>query len=748
MAEDARDNGETIVVPTACAHDCGGRCILRVHVKDGTIVRVEADDGEEPQLRACVRGHAYRQRVYSADRLRYPMKRVGERGKGKFQRISWDEALDTVAGEVKRLRREYGLESVLCFGQSGALGQLHSGLAVPLLRLFYMYGGCTTTWGGASAEGCTFACRATYGSLDTGHNPDDVLNSRFIILWALDPARSIWKTNTSFYLAQAKEHGTKIVVVDPRRTDSAVAFASQWIPIRPGTDAAMLIAMAYVMINENLHDQVFLDRYTIGFDKFREYVMGAEDGVPKTPSWAEAITGAPAADIANLAREYATKKPAKLMASFAPGRSAYGEQYHRAAMTLTAMTGNIGIPGGHPTGWELGPVGHMMGPGLPVPRNPLEVAAPAVRGSLDIRLRSQTRVNISDIWDAILRGKAGGYPADIKMLYMTACNPVNQYLNTNKAVEALNKLEFIVVHEQFLTPTARFADILLPVNTLMERSDIARPWTSGPYYVYLNKAIDSLYESKSDLEICTGLASRLGVSGYNDKTDDEWLREIFEASPDMVKDIPDFEEFKKAGVHKIQLAWPPVAFEKQIKDPANNPFPTPSGKIEIYSQRLADLADPELPAIPKYIEPWESRNDPLAKKYPLQLVTIHPKTRVHSSGYGRIPWIKELEPHTVWINTADALARKIANGDLVRVFNDRGQMLIQAKVTQRIMPGVVCVEEGAWYTPDKRGVDRGGCTNVLTKNRHSPGGAFTSNTCLVEAEKACSDLDQTSRGRA
>jgi len=180
---------------------------------------------------------------------------------------------------------------------------------------------------------------------------------------------------------------------------------------------------------------------------------------------------------------------------------------------------------------------------------------------------------------------------------------------------------------------------------------------------------------------------------------------------------------------------PSVPFKRQIEDPANNPFPTPSGKIEIYSQQLADMNNPLIPPIPKYIDTWESLNDRLARKYPLQLITTHPKWRAHSQ-FGNIPWLRELEPQAVAINARDAEARGIKDGDPVRVFNDRGEMSIPAKVTQRIMPGVVDVPEGAWYDPDKRGVDRGGCANVLTRDARSPGGAFTTNTCLVQVEKA------------
>jgi anaerobic dimethyl sulfoxide reductase subunit A len=729
------DRAAERVVMTGCSHDCGGCCVLKVHLRDGAIAKIETDDGEEPQVRACLRGRAYRQRVYSPERLTFPMKRVGTRGEGKFERISWDEALDTVASELRRVKEAYGPASILSILYGGSASPLNGGVTVS--RLLNKFGGCTNVWGSASCGGLFYGSRITYGTIFTANTRDDLVNSRLIVMWGWNPANTILSTNTSYYLAKANESGAKIVCIDPRFTDTAASFADDWIPIVPGTDTAMMVAMAYVIVQEHLQDQRFLDTYTVGFDRFREYVLGLEDGVPKTPAWAEAITGVSAAAIENLARQYATIKPAALMTGYAPGRTAYGEQYHRVSATLAAMTANIGIHGGNAAGFELGTLGSIFDYGLPTGENPLGQGTeeqwpfsptfPAPPSPV------QSKVPLHKVWDAILRGKAGGYYSDFKLLYVACSNPVNQFLNVNKCIEALRRLEFIIVHEQFMTSTARFADILLPVNTSFERNDIARPWLWGPYCIYMNKAIDSLYESKSDFEICAELAPRLGVADYSDKTEDEWLREIVNTSFFMV--IPDYGAFKKKGVHKVELHEPEISFKKQIEDPANNPFPTHSGKIEIFSQRLADLNVPNLPPIPKYIETWEGRNDCLANKYPLQLITAHCKRRVHSQ-LDNIPWLKELEPQTVWINSSDAQIRGVGDGGLVRVFNDRGAVIIPAKVTERIMPGVVSITEGAWYRPDEAGVDWGGCANVLTRDESSPGGAFPSNSSLVQVEKA------------
>ncbi|MBW1925443.1 MAG: dimethyl sulfoxide reductase subunit A, partial [Deltaproteobacteria bacterium] len=267
------------------------------------------------------------------------------------------------------------------------------------------------------------------------------------------------------------------------------------------------------------------------------------------------------------------------------------------------------------------------------------------------------------------------------------------------------------------------------------RSDLTRPWPSGPYFTFVNRALEPLGECKSDLEICGLLAERLGIEDFNPFVEDEILKVFVEKTPDMASRIKDFEQFRKEGIHRVRLERPYVAFRDQIEDPENHPFDTPSGKIEIYSQRVADLQNPLCPPIPKYLPTPEDRNDPLLEKYPLQLITPHPRNRVHSELY-KVEWLRETEPHRMWINPKDAAPRGISDGDPVYVFNDRGKVAIEAWVTQRIIPGVVCIFEGAWYDPDENGIDRGGCANTLTNDAYSGGGACVLNTSLVQVEKA------------
>jgi anaerobic dimethyl sulfoxide reductase subunit A len=733
------EHQENKIVRTSSTFDCGGRCPLRFHIKDGKINRVETDDYEieDEQLRACLRCRAFRQYVYHPKRLMHPLKRDGPKGSGKFKRITWDEALSEIADKLKEVKQKYGNSSIFLATGGGYLGALHDGMFA-MYRLFTQFGGFSTHYGNVSSEGAVYATQTQYTSPFVGNSRPDLLNSKLIIMWGWDPARMISGTDTIFNLIKAKEKGIKIICIDPRYSDSAVVLADQWIPIVPGTDTAMMVAMAYVMIEEDLHNKEFLNKYTIGFDKFGEYVLGKEDGVPKTPEWAEAITNVPANFIRNLAREYATKKPAALMDCQGPARSAVGELYNRCAMTLTAMTGNVGRHGGSAGGGLMGiPYGHMFfSSRIPPPgRNPVEEGLKSVRGSLDLNLRFQARCHTNKIFDAILKGKEGGYPFDVKFAWFVNNNFLNQLGNTNKAAKALKQLDYMVSAELWLTPTARYADIILPVTSIAEKNDFTRPWPSGPYFLSNKKAIEPLGECKSDLRIAEELADKLELEEFQKYPDElKALKFLIKLREDTRKNIRKIDEFREDGIKRLKLDEPYVAFKKQVEDLENNPFKTPSGKIEIFSQRIADLNDPENPPIPKYMERWEGRYDPLGEKFPLQLISPHPKNRVHSELF-LVEWLKEVEPHVAWINLVDAETRSIKDGDEILVFNDRGKLTIKAWLTERIIPGVICIFEGAWYDPDENGIDRGGCVNTLTKDAYSPGGASALKSCLVEVKK-------------
>ena len=572
-----------------------------------------------------------------------------------------------------------------------------------------------------------------------------LLHSRLIVLNGFNPAETVFETNSNYYLARAREAGAKVVVIDPRLTDTAATFADEWLPLKPTTDAALFAAMAHVMIAENLFSQAFLDRYCIGFDEehmpsgvpagesFKSYVLGWSDGVPKTPEWAAPITGVGAHAIRGLAREYATLRPAQLIQGLGPQRHAHGEQSVRAGIALACMTGNLGILGG---GWGGGEGGRRLG--LPIDGLPTGVN------------RVKARIPVFLWTDAIVRGtemtaedgvKDGPLPSNIKFIFNLAGNTlVNQHADVNRTIGILRDprlVEFIVVSDHFLTPSARFADIVLPADNSLERADIGYPWSGERYVIFGNKVVEPPFECRHDYWWLSRVAARLGIGEAftEGKTEEDWLRQIVANARTADPEFPTYEELSRQGVYRKDPEEY-VAFEKEIRDPAAHPFKTPSGKVEIFSQTLYDMRHAGIPGIPKYLPAWEGPQDDLARKYPLQCIGPHYKRRTHST-WDENAWMEEADPQTLWISPQDAAARAIEDGDRVKVFNGRGGLWTRARVTRRIRPGVVAVPQGAWYTPDRNGVCRRGCINVLTSQKPTPlAHGNAQHTILVEVERA------------
>jgi len=719
--------GETVVTST-CGHNCGGRCIVNAHVRDGRIVKISTDPRkwsfEVPPLHACVRGFGQAERVNHPDRLRQPLRRTGPRGSGQFEPIGWDEALDEVARQLRRVRDTYGPAAILDCSRTGSLSMLHNRFAVP--RLLHMFGGCTELWTNISAEAEVFSVRATFGAKadykSAGREPTDYVNSRLILMWGWSPGDGTFGTGTLPYLKEAKRRGVRIVCVDPRVTRTSFELADDHVFIRPSTDAAALIAMAYVIVREGLHDQAFLDRHVLGFDdahlppgapagaSYRAYLEGLADGVRKTPEWAAEITGIPADTLRRLAVEYATSRPAALQCGYAPGRTIAGEQFHRAAYALAAISGNIGIAGGN-TGVSNGATGRGGIKSLPAGPNP-----------------SGARVASSLLADLLERGRAGGYPADVKLIYSAAGDLFNQLPNVNKIVTAAERLEFMVVHDHFVTPTARYADIVLPATMFWERNDVHTPWAgAGHYVIYMKQALPPAEGCRNDLDICAALAERLGLAGYNDKTEEEWLRELTRDT------IDDFETFRERGLARLPAPADAVAFAREIRDPERHPFTTPSGKIEIYSMALAARPDPyglgPIPPIPTWIPETPDA------RHPLRLVTPKSRARTHSI-HDNQPVLARADHDDVWLHPADAAARGIVDGQRVRIFNERGATELPVRVTGRIAPGVVSIKEGAWFALDPARGDTRGCANMLTPDRASPAGATPFNSTFVDVAPA------------
>ena len=753
------------------AHNCGGRCLLIAHVRNGRIVRLDADDRPDsvaaPQLRACVRGRSYLRRQYHPDRLTQPLKRVGPRGGREFRPISWEEALDTLASQIERGKRQYGSSALFVPYGTGSYNQLNGSHVAR--RLMNLYGGCLGIYNSYSWGATNLATPTVYGTLVTGNQRQDWLNAKYILMWGWNPAEMRDGTNSDYFVKLAREAGARVVCIDPRHSLSAASLADEWIPIRPGTDTAMMSAMAYVMLTERLYDAEFIRTHCVGFDasqmpvegaeNYSDYILGTRDGTPKTPQWAESITAVPAETIIRIAREYATLKPSVLYQGYGMQRRAYGEQVVRAGCVLAAITGNVGVRGGWASGLGLqAPDGGGLWTVFPTGENPVKASIPVF------------------LWtEACLRGKsmtkADGIRSaerldnDIKLIYAVATNClINQHADVNRTVKILqdeSKVEFIAVQDNFLTPTARFADIILPACTQFETWGVEDGWKYGDEVILQPKLVEPLGESKSDYRICAELAERLGIGeAFTEGRDEKrWVEYCLNEFRRLrFPELPTLDEFLKnnLGAWTRPATEPAIAFADFRRDPEKYPLKTPSGKIEIFSKQLFDLNNPEeIPSIPKYIQEWENpfttententeKNQRLSvgsvvKEYPLQAIGHHTLHRVHST-HDNNDWLEEAFPQRVFINPIDAEPRGIKDGDEVKVYNQRGALILPCRITPRILPGVVDIPQGAWYEPDENGVDRGGCVNVLTSHHWTPFAfATTEQTIMVEVEKTMDD---------
>ena len=717
------------VIMTAGRNNCGGKCSIRATEQDGCVIGLETGcDIGEPTLRACVRGRGYRKTYLTGQRLRYPMKRVGKRGEGRFRRISWEEAADFIAAEWVRIRDTYGVGSRYVNYGTGVSAMIRPNNLAK--RLLAMDGGYLNYFGTYSSACAEYVTPYIYGDVCCNSSTESILETKLLILWGHNPSETIFDPRLAYTIARAKERGAKVIVIDPRYSDTAVALADEWVPITPSTDAALANAMAYVIWSEGLQDQTFMDRCCVGFDEahmpegapkeqnFRNYLFGGLDGVVKTPEWAEPITGVPADTIRRLAREYAAAKPACLLPGLGYQRTGNGEQSVRAVAALTCLTGNVGILGGGAAGSAI--VSEERTPSYSLGENPYPGKISffqwlqAIEAGADMT-REKDHIQGMERLEA-----------NVKMFFNLASNClVNQHSDINYTTRVLqdeSKCECIIGSDVFMTPSAKFVDILLPAPSFLEEDNIVGPWESGHYLLHNNQVVMPLFGCRNEYGWLGEVAKRLGLwkkwsKGRDSHT--QWLEKSYEQLRKKVAELPPYAEFKAQGGYTYQHPNIYVAYEEQCRDPEAHPFNTPSGKIEIYSQRLADWNDPKIPALPEYLPCGEGPDDPLREKYPLQLIGWHTKRRCHSI-HDNNPWLEEVDPQRMWIHPEDASVRGLATGDLAEICNDRGCIRMPVLVTDRIMPGVVAVAQGAWYRPDEAGIDTRGSINVLTSLTQTP----------------------------
>ncbi|ABL99194.1 trimethylamine-N-oxide reductase TorA [Shewanella amazonensis] len=729
--------------------------------------------------------------VYNPSRIRYPMVRLdfyknghrsntAERGDFRFVRVTWDEALELFKASLDEIQTKYG-PSGLHAGQTGwrATGQLHSSTS-HMQRAVSMHGNFVKKVGDYSTGAGQTILPYVLGSTEVYAQgtswPLILKNTKTLILWSNDPVKNLqvgWnaETHESYaYLAELKAKVAKgeirVISIDPVETKTQAYLGCERLYINPQTDVAMMLAIAHELYQQKLYDAEFVKGYSLGFEDFLPYLLGKTDNTPKTPEWAEAICGVSAATIRDLAKVM-VKDRTQIMMGWCIQRQQHGEQPYWMAAVLATMIGQIGLPGG---GISYGH--HYSSIGVPAtsaaapgafPRN-LDEGKKPLFDSNDFKGASST-IPVARWVDAILEpgktidanGSRVTYP-DIKMMVFSGNNPWNHHQDRNRMKQAFQKLEAVVTIDVNWTATARFSDIVLPACTTLERNDID---VYGSYasrgILAMHKMVEPLFDSLSDFDIFTRFAAILGreqeyTRGMNEM---QWIEHLYNECREANKakyPMPDFQTFWKEGYVHFGEGEEWTRHADFRADPEINPLGTPSGLIEIFSRKIAAFNYDDCPGHPKWMEKKErSHGGPGSDKHPLWLQSCHPDKRLHSQmceseEYRATYTVKGREP--VYISPEDAKARGVKDGDLVRVFNDRGQVLAGAVISKRFPKGVIRIHEGAWYGPvGKDGSKEGGseigalCSfgdpNTLTMDIGTSklAQACAAYTCLVDFEK-------------
>jgi len=678
---------------TACPRNCYSTCSMKVQVENGRLRRIEAlpDNLATPEG-VCLKGLSYVERVHSPARILDPLKKI--RGTDRFEKIGWDEALDLIVSKLIYFKENFGPQSIFYYAASGTKGLLNAVGA----NFWRLVGGYTTTYGDLCWPAGLEATRLTLG--ENKHNvPWDIANAKLIILWGKNSAET--NIHQMVFIEKAIENGGKLVVIDPRRTQSSEQ-AELLIQPRPGTDGALALALGHTLIKEGFVEQTFIDSYVLGFEDYRESVLQF------TPERAEKITDIPLKHIYRLAENIGTIKPVTINTGFGMQRYTNSGQTMRAILALLAITGNIGKPG---AGWIYANLqSHIFDKVL----DPIAFYPPEKPDGI-------ARISISTA--KLGRDMLAETNPPLKMIWVERGNPVTQNPETNTVLKAFRSLGFRVVVEQFFTDTAREADIILPAKTMFEQSDVIGAYWH-PYIQLKQKVIEPPGNVKPESEIYYLLAKRMGFSdgqlngripGVSDEEIEKFLTKKLEPFPETT-----LERLRKGPV--LASGNQEIAF-------SDLEFKTPSGKIELVSAEANKRWG--VRTIPDYREPIESikRNSAELQKYSLYLMTPNTKNRIHSQ-FNNLEMIRKLSPKPqVSVNPEDAKKRGIENKSLVRIFNDRGSLTVEAKYDWGIKPGCISITNGWW-------ISEGGTVNFCSFGRETDmgyGAAFHDN--LVEIEK-------------
>lgn len=754
--------------------------MLKLTLKDGKIIKSEPYQKTSEIYNSLQ--YYTQDLVYAKDRIKYPMVRKSYlenpnnskpelRGKDEWVRVSYEEAIKLISTELKKTKNERGAEGIFA-GSYGwkSSGNMHNS-RVLLHRFMNSIGGFTGSLGDYSTGAAQVIMPHVLGTIEVYEQqtswPVVLENSKVIVIWGANLMRTLKIAWTSTdeqgfkYLQELKKSNKKIICIDPEKNETCTYLNAKWIPIIPGTDVAFMIGMAYQLLQTNNYDKKFLDEYTEGFDKFRDYILGKEDNIVKDTKWASKISGIDEQTIKELALLMYENRT-MIMAGWGIQRAQYGEQTHWMIVTLASMLGQIGLPGG-----GFGFSYHYSNGGAPTTKGgkiggitSTVNSTQNTGGSSWLEKTAKFSFPVARIADALLNpgkvidhnGSKITYP-DIDFVYWVGGNPLVHHQDTNTLVKAFRKPKTIVVNEIFWTPTARMADIVMPVTTSYERDDITM---TGDYsnlnIVPMKQAVEKQNEAKDDYEIFCDLAKEFGVfEEYSqNKTPLEWIKGFYnQAYTQMEKagtKIPNFEDFWREN-RPITFEVPQensefVRYSDFREDPILEPLGTPSGKIEIYSKKIESMNYDDCKAHPSWFEPdeWLGMKN---KDAEFALITSHPNHRLHSqlnnTSLRDKYAVSNREP--IFINTKDAKAKGIKNGDIVRVYNKRGEILAGAVITDDIRRGVVRVDEGAWYDPLERGkigtICLNGNVNVLTKDIPTSklANGNSSNTALVNIEK-------------
>lgn len=694
---------------------CHGGCGALLSVKEGRLVKVAPDpDSPFNMGKMCIKGPTTPEMMYHPSRLLAPLKRIGARGSNHWEKVSWDSALGDIADRMDRIKETSGPEAIALGQGTGRHHYMHT------IRFANSLG--TPNWYEPGLANCFIpritVSRLTYGGFVVADYYGDV-KPKTILFWGHNPLVSNADGELSFSLRRALQAGSYGIAVDPRRSETAKQ-CKMWLPIRPGTDCALALAMIHVIIYEGFYDKEFVEKWTVGFDKLKEHVSGF------SPRWAEEITGIPALDIVAVAKRYALEKPSVLEWGVAIEQNPNSLQTVRALSLLRGLTGNIDIPGGDILGMDI--IRHY-----PVMRNHLPKGMDAKRiGSDQFKLLSGTRAAMPSAHiPALFKAMRTGDPYRIKALLVFGGNPMLTVANTREVYESLLKLDLLVVTDMFMTPTAALADYVLPAAFWPEVNQITEmPLVAGNAVIAQQKVVQ-VGECRQDEDIMNDLARRLNLPGAEESLEDILN---YRLEPLGIS----YEELKRKHV-----IFPPHEYYKFEK----NGFGTPSRKVELYSKSLERMGyDP----LPTFKEPPESpvSQPELAQKFPYILTTGSRRPEYFASEQRQIESLRKRRPHPIAeVHPATADRHGIAAGDWIYVSSPRGKIRMKAEITEDIRKDVVNVDHGWWF-PEGEGPDFGvweSNANLLTSNAppYDPAfGSYQLRGLLCNIEKVDDDYQK------